>query len=244
MVLEDVNSAGFTLLVHVRLKLEGKSQPPQSFVTMVVRSSSISFPPGHTHTHTESWICHLVNRDIIMLRQKCLLKQFWTDSEFWSVRYANPATSRVPKKPPITQPMSMEKLVPLSACESQHRSLNRSSSVFFIYHQYQLKQWWKSLFFLSLYREHAGRQKMLLYFLTPDRWLLCHYQRKRFLWGSTSPLALHFSHRSYHKAPETKNKVTNIYIFFNIFEKMKPLSRVRQLTWGTSSTLPWGQVRL
>lgn len=101
---------------------------------MVVRSSSISFPPEHTHTEFVTW-----STDIIMLRQKCLLKQIWTDSEFWSVRYANPATSRVPKKPPITQPMRMEKLVPLSTCESQRRVLNRSSNALFIYHQHQLQ---------------------------------------------------------------------------------------------------------
>lgn len=40
---------------------------------------------------------------------------------------ANPATSRVPKKPPMTQPMSMEKLVPLSKRESQCGVVNRSS---------------------------------------------------------------------------------------------------------------------
>lgn len=96
------------------------------------------FFPSWTHTHTVMNLSAVVKRDIILLGYEYLLKQFWTDSEFWSVRYANPATSRVPKKPPITQPMSMKKLVPLSTCESQFRVLNWSSNAFCIYNWQQL----------------------------------------------------------------------------------------------------------
>lgn len=188
-------------MVYVGGKISISSQ---SFVTMVVRSSSISFPSGNTHTHTQrQTVINSVNGDIILLRHEYLLKQFWTDSEFWSVRYANPATSSVPKKPPITQPMSMKKLVPLSTCESQSWVLNWSSNAFLYLSLATSKSSGGKLgfFTLSIYHEHAGRQKVLLYSLAPDRWLLCRYQRKTFLWGSTSPSTHHFLHCSYHKAP-------------------------------------------
>lgn len=50
-----------------------------------------------------------------------LLKHFWTEPDLQSMRYDNPATSRVPKKAPMTQPISTEKLLPLSRKKEHSR---------------------------------------------------------------------------------------------------------------------------
>ena len=81
----------------------------------MVTSSSRSFPPVDTNTEKrrEPYERHVASfsgpSSVRAEGERYLLKQSWNLSDLLSTVYDRPKTMRIPKKPPMTQPMRVAK---------------------------------------------------------------------------------------------------------------------------------------